>query len=94
MTEGREWLVQWLRDAHAMEDQAETMLNAQLSRIENYPELAERIRQHIEENQGSGHASEDCSRRLRRRLLDDEGRQWQADGHGPVNQRASSPRTR
>ena len=48
MTEGREWLVQWLRDAHAMEEQAETMLNGQLSRIENYPELAER-RRHIEE---------------------------------------------
>jgi ferritin-like metal-binding protein YciE len=32
-----------------MEEQAETMLNGQLSRLENYPELSERIRLHIEE---------------------------------------------
>lgn len=49
MSEPREWLVQWLRDAHAMEEQAETMLSGQLSRIENYPELSDRIRMHIEE---------------------------------------------
>jgi ferritin-like metal-binding protein YciE len=49
MSEAREWLVQWLRDAHAMEEQAETMLNGQLSRIENYPELSARIRLHLQE---------------------------------------------
>ncbi|MBP0582564.1 ferritin-like domain-containing protein [Labrys sp. LIt4] len=49
MSESREWLVQWLRDAHAMEEQAETMLSGQLSRIENYPELSNRIRNHLEE---------------------------------------------
>ena len=49
MTEGRAWLVQWLRDAHAMEEQAETMLKGQLSRLENCPELSERTRLHIEE---------------------------------------------
>ena len=52
MNEGREWLGQWLRDAHAMEEQAETMLNGQLSRLENYPELSERIRLHIDETKG------------------------------------------
>ncbi|GLS30762.1 Ferritin-like metal-binding protein YciE [Mesorhizobium albiziae] len=52
MTEGREWLIQWLRDAHAMEEQAVTMLNGQLSRLEHYPELSERIRLHIEETKG------------------------------------------
>ncbi|TIQ91283.1 MAG: DUF892 family protein, partial [Mesorhizobium sp.] len=46
MSETREWLVQWLRDAHAMEEQAETMLNGQLSRLESYPELRERISLH------------------------------------------------
>jgi glyoxylase-like metal-dependent hydrolase (beta-lactamase superfamily II) len=35
-----EELNQWLRNAHAMEEQAEKMLEAQSSRIENYPELA------------------------------------------------------
>jgi len=49
MTESREWLIQWLRDAHAMEEQAETMLNGQLSRLENYPELSDRIRLHVDE---------------------------------------------
>lgn len=49
LDDAREWLVQWLRDAHAMEEQAETMLNGQLRRLENYPELSERIRLHVEE---------------------------------------------
>lgn len=49
MTDTREWLIQWLRDAHAMEEQAETMLKGQLGRLENYPELSERIRMHVEE---------------------------------------------
>ncbi|PSJ57539.1 ferritin-like domain-containing protein [Kumtagia ephedrae] len=49
MSDAREWLIQWLRDAHAMEEQAETMLNGELSRLENYPELSERIRLHVEE---------------------------------------------
>lgn len=37
------------RDAHATEEQAETMLSGQLSRIDSYPELSERIRSHLEE---------------------------------------------
>jgi ferritin-like metal-binding protein YciE len=49
MSDTREWLTQWLRDAHAMEEQAETMLNGQLNRLENYPELSDRIRLHIDE---------------------------------------------
>lgn len=52
MSDRREWLIQWLRDAHAMEQQAETMLNAQLGRLENYPELRQRIEQHVEETKG------------------------------------------
>ncbi|WP_274423180.1 ferritin-like domain-containing protein [Chelativorans sp. YIM 93263] len=44
-----ERLNQWLRDAHAMEQQAEQMLEAQARRIENYPELKERIERHITE---------------------------------------------
>src|SRR5690606_36737977 len=39
MTEPREHLLHWLRDAHAMEQQAERMLKAQASRIENYPAM-------------------------------------------------------
>ncbi|CBG88505.1 ferritin-like domain-containing protein [Citrobacter rodentium] len=39
----------WLRDAHAMEKQAESMLESMASRIDNYPDLRARIEQHISE---------------------------------------------
>lgn len=64
MSESREWLVQWLRDAHAMEEQAETMLNGQVNRIENYPELSERIRQHIQETRQQAARLETCLDRI------------------------------
>ena len=37
----------WLRDAHAMEKQAESMLESMAGRIDNYPDLRSRIEQHI-----------------------------------------------
>lgn len=49
MSDAREWLIQWARDAHAMEEQAETMLSGQAGRLENYPVLRDRIRSHLEE---------------------------------------------
>ncbi|WP_232468070.1 ferritin-like domain-containing protein [Bordetella genomosp. 13] len=39
----------WLRDAHAMEEQAESMLRGMAGRLEHYPDLRQRIEQHIEE---------------------------------------------
>ncbi|HEU5020149.1 MAG TPA: ferritin-like domain-containing protein [Pseudolabrys sp.] len=59
-----ERLTQWLRDAHAMEEQAETMLKAQASRLENYPELRRRIEQHITETQTQAKRLEGCIDRL------------------------------
>jgi len=53
-------LDQWLRDAHAMEEQAEQMLKAQAGRIENYPDLATRIRQHLEETHSQRERLERC----------------------------------
>lgn len=44
-----EHLMDWLRDAHAMEEQAETMLKSMVARIENYPEVQQRILRHIDE---------------------------------------------
>jgi ferritin-like metal-binding protein YciE len=38
-----------LKNAHAMEKQALSIMTPQVSRIENYPEVAERLRAHIEE---------------------------------------------
>ena len=48
-TQNHERLLAWLQDAYAMEQEAETMMSAMASRIENYPELRARIEQHIEE---------------------------------------------
>lgn len=39
----------WLRDAHAMEKQAEEMLEKMSARLEHYPDLKARLQQHIEE---------------------------------------------
>ncbi len=49
MTHARENFVAWLRNAHAMEEQAATLLAAQVRRIESYPDLKARLTQHLEE---------------------------------------------
>ncbi|MHA6492776.1 ferritin-like domain-containing protein [Pseudomonas borbori] len=57
-------LLDWLRDAHAMEQQAEKMLKAQAERIEHYPALKTRIEQHIEETYGQQKLLDECIARL------------------------------
>ncbi|WP_431033534.1 ferritin-like domain-containing protein [Pseudomonas yamanorum] len=57
-------LIEWLRDAHAMEQQAEKMLKAQSERLEHYPDLKDRIDQHIEETLGQQKLIHDCLVRL------------------------------
>ena len=56
-------LDQWLRDAHAMEIQAEHMLTAQLKRIESYPDLSARIDQHLQETRRQREKLEACMKR-------------------------------
>ncbi|PTM87156.1 ferritin-like domain-containing protein [Mycoplana dimorpha] len=63
-TDARENLIAWLRDAHAMEEQAETMLRAQHGRIENYPELKEKVGQHLQETQQHADLVKGCLDRL------------------------------
>lgn len=46
MATPEERLMQWLRDAHAAEEQAETMLTGMADRLENYPKLKARIKKH------------------------------------------------
>lgn len=58
-----ERLIEWLRDAHAMEAQAESMLKRQAERIEHYPELKTRIEQHIIETQNQAKLVESCLKR-------------------------------
>jgi ferritin-like metal-binding protein YciE len=41
-----------LKNAHAMETQALSIMRPQLDRIENYPEVAQRLQQHIAETEG------------------------------------------
>ncbi|UPG87648.1 DUF892 family protein [Luteibacter aegosomatis] len=60
MAELQENLIDWLRDAHAMEQQAEQMLKAQASRIEHYPKLKARIEQHLQETLGQQRLLEGC----------------------------------
>ncbi len=60
----QENLLDWLRDAHAMEQQAEKMLKAQSERLENYPVLKQRIVQHIEETREQRELLEGCLNRL------------------------------
>jgi ferritin-like metal-binding protein YciE len=46
----RETLLDWLRDAHAMEEQAVKMLDSTADRLENYPELKARLLAHRDES--------------------------------------------
>lgn len=62
--EPKENLMSWLRDAHAMEQQAETMLSSQSSRLEHYPALKARIDQHITETRVQQQRLEECIKRL------------------------------
>ena len=48
----RENLVQWLRDAHAMEVGTIDDLEGLVRRIEHYPQLKARLQQHVEESRG------------------------------------------
>lgn len=48
----RSLFVTGLKNAHAMENQALSIMKPQAKRIENYPEVEERLRQHISETEG------------------------------------------
>lgn len=51
MEQTRQNYLSWLRDAHAMEEQALTMMHGMASRLENYPQLRTRIQDHIKETE-------------------------------------------
>lgn len=63
MTNPNDHLLSWLRDAHAAEEQAITMLSNLARRIENYPELKARIEEHITETQRQSERVRECLRR-------------------------------
>ena len=51
-TDARMLFVTGLKNAHAMENQALSIMKPQVSRIENYPEVAAKLEQHISETEG------------------------------------------
>lgn len=53
-------LISWLRDAHAMEMQAIQILESQARRIESYPDLRNRILEHLEETRAQAELLERC----------------------------------
>ena len=63
MASAEERLMEWLRDAHAAEEQAETMLSGMARRIKNYPDLRARIEQHIGETQRQAKLVRGCIER-------------------------------
>jgi ferritin-like metal-binding protein YciE len=63
MTTIDDHLNNWLRDAHAAEEQAETMLSTASDRLKDYPDLAIRIRQHQDETTNQRKLLEECLER-------------------------------
>jgi ferritin-like metal-binding protein YciE len=55
--------MQWLRDAHAAEVQAEAMLTGMADRLENYPKLKARVRKHIGETKRQARLVRGCIKR-------------------------------
>ena len=62
-TRAEDNLMDWLRDAHAMEEQAEKMLAATAARLENYPTLKQRIEQHLQETRRQAKLVRSCIER-------------------------------
>ena len=60
MTTPREHLIDWLRDAHALEEQAKSLLSTQIDRFKNYPEALPRLRQHLDETERQRATIERC----------------------------------
>jgi len=56
-------LIVWLRDAHAMEKQAEQVLSTTASRIENYPELKAQLERHLEQTRRQADLIHGCLKR-------------------------------
>lgn len=63
MATKQDTLLDWLRDAHAMEQQAITMLTALAGRIENYPDVKAKVEQHLQETRRQADMLESCIKR-------------------------------
>ena len=63
MTNTNETFMSWLRDAHAMEEQAEQVLSSLARRIENYPDLKAQIERHLEVTRSQAERIRGCIER-------------------------------
>lgn len=62
--EARKHLLDWLRDAHAMEQEAVEILEKQARRLEGYPDMQARVQQHVEETKSQAHRVAECIKRM------------------------------
>ncbi|MCX5480158.1 ferritin-like domain-containing protein [Kaistia geumhonensis] len=60
MVTAEDRLMQWLRDAHAMEEQAVTMLDALAKRIENYADVRAKVEEHLAVTREQSRRLESC----------------------------------
>lgn len=60
----RELLIVGLRNAHAMESQAQQLMQRQSERTAEYPEVQARLRQHLQETKQQMRRLEDCLRQF------------------------------
>lgn len=64
MTTGKEILLRWLRDAHAMENTAESILKRQAKRTKDHPTIHQKISEHLEVTRRQAKRVEECIERL------------------------------
>lgn len=64
MEADKETLLAWLQDAHAMENQAIEILKRQSERIKSYPDLQEKVPDHLEETREHAARVKECIERL------------------------------
>lgn len=57
-------LIDYLRDAYAMEQQALSIIDRQLDRLKSYPELSARLEEHRRETESQAERLETCLHRL------------------------------
>ena len=63
MAAREETLLAWLRDAHAMEQQAIEMMEKMAGRLEHYPELRAKVEQHLQETHRQADRVRQCIER-------------------------------
>jgi ferritin-like metal-binding protein YciE len=64
MAASKDLLVQWLRDAHAMESAAIEILEKQTKNLENYPSLKRKLEDHLEETKQQEQMVRECIEQL------------------------------